>query len=70
MANTRGGTSPSRRPIGSISRPTAGSSREQPYHPIREVWKQHGGAVDLRTAALIVAINKVAVSYEQLGIFP
>jgi len=40
------------------------------YHPIREVWKQHGGKVDLRTAALIVAINKVAVSYEQLGIFP
>ena len=40
------------------------------YHPIREVWKQHAGRVDLRTAALIVAINKVAVSYEQLGIFP
>jgi hypothetical protein len=24
----------------------------------------------MRTAALIVAIDKVAVSYEQLGIFP
>jgi len=40
------------------------------YHPIREVWKQQGGKADLRTAALIVAINKVATSYEQLGIFP
>jgi glutamate dehydrogenase (NAD(P)+) len=40
------------------------------YHPIREVWKEQGGKVDLRTAAMIVAINKVAVSYEQLGIFP
>jgi glutamate dehydrogenase (NAD(P)+) len=40
------------------------------YHPIREVWKEHSGKADLRTAALIVAINKVAMSYEQLGIFP
>jgi glutamate dehydrogenase (NAD(P)+) len=40
------------------------------YHPIRKVWKEHGGKVDMRTAALIVAIDKVALSYEQLGIFP
>jgi glutamate dehydrogenase (NAD(P)+) len=40
------------------------------YHPIREVWKQQGGKETMRTAALIVAIDKVAVSYEQLGIFP
>ncbi|HEX5575431.1 MAG TPA: Glu/Leu/Phe/Val dehydrogenase [Gemmatimonadales bacterium] len=40
------------------------------YHPIREVWKQQGDKVDLRIAAMIVAIDKVAVSYEQLGIFP
>jgi glutamate dehydrogenase (NAD(P)+) len=40
------------------------------YHPIREVWKQQGDKVDLRIAALIVAIDKVALSYEQLGIFP
>ena len=39
------------------------------YHPIREVWKRQG-KIDLRTAALIVAIDKVATSYEQLGIFP
>ena len=40
------------------------------YHPIRAVWKQHGGRADLRTAAMIVAIDKVAMSYAQLGIFP
>ncbi len=40
------------------------------YHPIREIWKQHGGKETMRTAAMIVAIDKVAVSYEQLGIFP
>ncbi len=40
------------------------------YHPIRETWKQHRGEVDLRTAAMIVAIDKVAQSYAQLGIFP
>jgi glutamate dehydrogenase (NAD(P)+) len=40
------------------------------YHPIRAVWKEHGGELDLRTAAMIVAIDKVALSYEQLGIFP
>ncbi|HUF35724.1 MAG TPA: Glu/Leu/Phe/Val dehydrogenase [Gemmatimonadales bacterium] len=40
------------------------------YHPIRETWKRNGATVDLRTAALIVAIDKVAMSYEQLGIFP
>ncbi|MGH7629493.1 MAG: Glu/Leu/Phe/Val family dehydrogenase [Gemmatimonadales bacterium] len=40
------------------------------YHPIRQLWKQHQGKLDLRTAAMIVAIDKVALSYEQLGIFP
>jgi glutamate dehydrogenase (NAD(P)+) len=41
------------------------------YYPIRETWKRHrGGSVDMRTAAMIVAIDKVALSYEQLGIFP
>ena len=30
------------------------------YHPIREIWKQHGGKANLRTAAMIVAIDKVA----------
>jgi glutamate dehydrogenase (NAD(P)+) len=40
------------------------------YHPIRKEWKERQGQVDLRTAAMIVAIDKVALSYEQLGIFP
>jgi glutamate dehydrogenase (NAD(P)+) len=40
------------------------------YHPIREVWKRHRGEIDLRCAAMVVAIDKVATSYEQLGIFP
>jgi glutamate dehydrogenase (NAD(P)+) len=40
------------------------------YHPIREVWKRQGGQEDMRIAAMIVAIDKVAMSYEQLGIFP
>jgi glutamate dehydrogenase (NAD(P)+) len=40
------------------------------YHPIRETWKRNGGAADLRTAAMVVAIDKVALSYQNLGIFP
>lgn len=42
----------------------------QAYASIRNVRKRHGDAVDLRTAALIVAIDKIAITYEQLGIFP
>jgi glutamate dehydrogenase (NAD(P)+) len=40
------------------------------YHEIRDEWISHNGAIDMRTAAFIVAINKVGVSYEELGIFP
>jgi glutamate dehydrogenase (NAD(P)+) len=40
------------------------------YHPIREAWKQQRDKVDLRIAAMVVAIDKVALSYQQLGIFP
>jgi glutamate dehydrogenase (NAD(P)+) len=40
------------------------------YHPVRAAWKQHRGEIDLRCAAMVVAIDKVATSYEQLGIFP
>jgi len=40
------------------------------YHEIRDAWVALGGAVDMRTAAFTVAINKVGVSYEELGIFP
>lgn len=39
------------------------------YHEIHEIWKQHPGT-ELRTAAFISAIRKVAESYMALGIFP
>ena len=40
------------------------------YNQIRETQKRHGEGVDLRTAAFINAINKIATSYIELGIFP
>ena len=40
------------------------------YHEIRETMKQHREICDLRTAAFLVAIKKVADSYLQLGVFP
>ena len=40
------------------------------YHPIRERRMQEKGTISLRTAAMIVAITKVGLSYQQLGIFP
>jgi len=40
------------------------------YHEIREVWKRDSKISDLRTAAFVVAIQKVARSYVELGIFP
>ncbi|MFN0159159.1 MAG: Glu/Leu/Phe/Val family dehydrogenase [Bacteroidota bacterium] len=39
------------------------------YHQIREISKQKNG-IDLRTAAFINAIDKIATSYSELGIFP
>jgi len=40
------------------------------YQQIREIWKQKEGARTLRTAAFVSAIDKIAVSYSELGIFP
>ncbi|MBI4531201.1 MAG: Glu/Leu/Phe/Val dehydrogenase [Candidatus Latescibacteria bacterium] len=40
------------------------------YNEIREIKRAHEDAIDLRTAAFISAINKVATSYVELGIFP
>lgn len=37
---------------------------------IMECWKQFPEIPDMRTAAYVVAINKVATSYNELGIFP
>jgi glutamate dehydrogenase (NAD(P)+) len=40
------------------------------YREIREAVRANPKIKDLRTAAMAVAINKVAQSYESLGIFP
>lgn len=40
------------------------------YREIRDIYTSQEGVEDLRTAAFICAINKIGVSYEQLGIFP
>lgn len=40
------------------------------YNEIREIKKQHKDEIDLRTAAFITAINKIARSYLEMGIFP
>ena len=40
------------------------------YNEIRETWKKNKKIPDLRTAAFVVAIEKIANSYISLGIFP
>jgi len=40
------------------------------YHQIREIWKSRESIGTLRTAAFVSAIDKIAVSYGELGIFP
>ncbi|MBL7974750.1 MAG: Glu/Leu/Phe/Val dehydrogenase, partial [Candidatus Kapabacteria bacterium] len=40
------------------------------YHEIMEVWGNHKKVNDMRTAAFISAIDKIATSYSSLGIFP
>ena len=37
---------------------------------IMDVWKANDKIPDMRTAAYVVAINKVGTSYAELGIFP
>jgi glutamate dehydrogenase (NAD(P)+) len=39
-------------------------------HEIMNVWKENPDIPDMRTAAYVVAINKVATTYAELGIFP
>ena len=39
-------------------------------HEIMDEWKSNPEIPDMRTAAYVVAINKVATSYAELGIFP
>jgi glutamate dehydrogenase (NAD(P)+) len=40
------------------------------FRDLRDAWRRRDGEVDLRTAAMMVAIEKVAAAYEELGIFP
>jgi glutamate dehydrogenase (NAD(P)+) len=40
------------------------------YHQIRDLWKRDARTADLRTAAFLNAINKIARSYMELGVFP
>ena len=40
------------------------------YSQIRQIRRQHKDKIDLRTAAFVNAINKIALSYKDLGIFP
>ncbi len=39
-------------------------------HEIMDIWKSNPNIPDMRTAAYVSAINKVATSYAELGIFP
>jgi glutamate dehydrogenase (NAD(P)+) len=39
-------------------------------HEIIQCWKDNPGIEDMRTAAFVVAINKVGTSYSELGIWP
>jgi hypothetical protein len=38
-------------------------------HEIMNTWKENPDIPDMRTAAYVVAINKVATSYAELGYF-
>jgi glutamate dehydrogenase (NAD(P)+) len=40
------------------------------FQQIRDVHRRNPKVPDLRTAAFISAIDKIAVSYMELGIFP
>lgn len=40
------------------------------YREIHRIWKSDPGIQRLRTAAFISAINKIALAYHELGIFP
>ncbi|HEX2644536.1 MAG TPA: Glu/Leu/Phe/Val dehydrogenase [Thermoanaerobaculia bacterium] len=42
----------------------------QAYHRLREIRNQNLGKADLRTAAFVDAIDKIALCYGDLGIFP
>jgi glutamate dehydrogenase (NAD(P)+) len=40
------------------------------YHEIRDIWMANKKIEDMRTAAFVNSINKIGLSYTELGIFP
>jgi len=40
------------------------------YHQIREIKKRHNDEIDLRTAAFVLALEKITISYQERGVFP
>jgi glutamate dehydrogenase (NAD(P)+) len=40
------------------------------HREIRDLARRHPRMSDLRTAAFLSAVNKVATSYREMGIFP
>jgi glutamate dehydrogenase (NAD(P)+) len=40
------------------------------YNEIMEIWRKNPNIKDMRTAAFVSAIDKIALSYLQMGIFP
>ncbi len=40
------------------------------FHNLREIRSVYNNEIDLRTAAFVDAINKIAICYQDLGIFP
>jgi hypothetical protein len=40
------------------------------YHGIRETKQRLGHDADLRTAAMVTSIDKIALIYGEMGIFP
>lgn len=42
----------------------------QAYLQLSAIRARHGGAIDLRTACFVNAIDKIAICYQEMGIFP
>jgi glutamate dehydrogenase (NAD(P)+) len=40
------------------------------FHEILDTWKKNKGIKDMRTAAFVTSINKIAAAYMSMGIFP
>jgi glutamate dehydrogenase (NAD(P)+) len=40
------------------------------FHQIRDTWKKYRKIEDMRTAAFVTSINKIADAYVSMGIFP